>query len=397
MGRAGVRLRPGLGAAAGDSRGWAVSGVVPVTWGMPAYVAAFCAGAAVWLVAAQDRVLRRARGLVVAGVQEPEPVPPWVRWVAWIRVRARAEWWCLAVGALVGLAGRSVLPLILGGLAVPLVGRVLRGRQARRTREARAERVIALCAALASEVRAGRQPSAALSMAARDTGGLGAGGADAAVLAAARFGGDVPDALRAASGGPGAEGLAGLAACWQVAVDRGAGLAEGLDRLAAALRAERDQQADLQTKLAPARATAAMLAVLPVVGLLMGTALGADPLRVLLHTPAGVGCLVVGGALEGAGLWWTSRIVRRAEGGRLSKGEDVVRGSGAAVGALPGSGLMVGTLRASGRVVEALPGAERAVEMLPGSDRALVRGAGRVARVVRGDRRAVEPGQGEVR
>ncbi|WP_434975379.1 type II secretion system F family protein [Streptomyces mesophilus] len=283
-------------------------------WGTPAYAAAFCAGAAVWLAAAQDRGMRRARRLVVAGMGEPELVPPWVRWAAWVRVRARLEWWCLAVGALVGLAGRSVLPLILGGLAVPLVGRVLRRREERRVREKSAEQVIALCAALASEVRAGRQPSAALSLAARDTGGLGAGGADAAVLAAARFGGDVPAALREAACGPGAEGLAGLAACWQVAVDRGAGLAEGLDRLEAALRAERDQQADLVTKLAPARATALMLAVLPVVGLLMGTALGADPLGVLLHTPAGIACLVVGGALEGAGLWWTGRIVRRAEG-----------------------------------------------------------------------------------
>ncbi len=287
---------------------------VAVVWATPAYAAAFCAGAAVWLSVGQERGLRRARGLVVAGAGEPELIPPWVRWMAWVRVRARPEWWCVAAGALVALAGRSVLPLMLGGLAVPLVGRVLRARRARREREARAEQVIALCAGLASEVRAGRQPSAGLFFAARDSGGLGAGGADAAVLAAARFGGDVPGALREAARGPGAEGLAGLAACWQVAVDSGAGLAEGLARLEAALRAQRDQQADLQTKLAPARATAVMLAVLPVVGLLMGTALGADPLGVLFHTPAGIGCLVVGGLLEGAGLWWTGCIVRKAEG-----------------------------------------------------------------------------------
>jgi tight adherence protein B len=56
-----------------------------------------------------------------------------------------------------------------------------------------------------------------------------------------------------------------------------------------------------------------MLAGLPVMGLLLGTALGADPLHVLLHSGPGLGCLVVGGVLEGVGLWWALRIVRGAE------------------------------------------------------------------------------------
>jgi tight adherence protein B len=147
--------------------------------------------------------------------------------------------------------------------------------------------------------------------AARDCGGLAE--AQATVLAAARFGGDVPDALATAARQPGAEGLRGLAACWRVAVDQGAGLAAGLDRLAAALRAERDQRFDLRAQLAGARATAVMLAGLPALGLLIGTGLGADPLHVLLHTGAGLGCLAAGGALEGLGLWWVQRIVRGAE------------------------------------------------------------------------------------
>lgn len=145
-------------------------------------------------------------------------------------------------------------------------------------------------------------------------GDSGLGEAQGAVLAAARFGGDVPQALRAAASEPGAAGLLGLAACWRVAVDSGGGLAAGLARLENALRAERDQRADLRVRLSTARSTAALLAALPVVGLLMGIGLGADPLRVLLHTPAGIGCLAVGAALEGAGIWWAVRIMRRAEG-----------------------------------------------------------------------------------
>ncbi|MCB5181062.1 type II secretion system F family protein, partial [Streptomyces antimicrobicus] len=126
-------------------------------------------------------------------------------------------------------------------------------------------------------------------------------------------GGDVAGALRLAAREPGAEGLAGMAACWRVSVDGGGALASGLERLEGALRAERDREESLRAQLAGARSTAVVLAVLPVVGLLMGTALGADPLRVLLHTPLGLGCLVVGGLLEVLGLLWCLRIVRAGE------------------------------------------------------------------------------------
>jgi tight adherence protein B len=104
-----------------------------------------------------------------------------------------------------------------------------------------------------------------------------------------------------------------MAACWRVAVDSGAGLAAGLDRLEAALRSESDQREDLKAQLAGAWSTVALLALLPVAGLAMGWALGADPLSVLFHTPAGIACLVTGGLLETAGLCWAGRIVRAGE------------------------------------------------------------------------------------
>ncbi len=214
-------------------------------------------------------------------------------------------------GLVLAVLGASLLPVVLGAAGVPLLRRVRLAARARRDRERRADAVITLCGVLAGEVRAGRQPGEALLRAARDCDGLA--DAQATVLAAARFGGDVPDALATAARQPGAEGLRGLAACWRVAVDQGAGLAAGLDRLSAALRAERDQRCDLRAQLAGARATAVMLAGLPALGLLIGGALGADPLHVLLHTPAGLGCLVAGGVLEGLGVWWVLRIVQGAE------------------------------------------------------------------------------------
>ncbi|MEV6941173.1 type II secretion system F family protein [Streptomyces sp. NPDC051172] len=276
--------------------------------------AVLCVGAAALLMGGWHSGARRAQLLLAGGGAVSTGPPSW-REVAGglrrFRGRLRPEWWAAAVGVVLAVLGVSVLPVVAGAAGVPLLRRMRLAAEARRARERRGDAVIALCGALAGEVRAGRQPGDALPLAARDSGGLGS--AQAAVLAAARFGGDVPDALAAAARQPGAEGLLGLAACWRVAVDQGAGLAAGLDRLEGALRAERDQRADLRTQLAGAKSTAVMLAALPALGLALGTALGADPLHVLLHTGAGLGCLLVGCLLEGLGMCWAMWIVRRAE------------------------------------------------------------------------------------
>ncbi|MFC8141668.1 type II secretion system F family protein [Streptomyces paradoxus] len=287
-----------------------MTGVAEMSMG----AAVACAGAAVWLLGERQEATRRARLLLAGSGAAGSGPSGWRRMTGelrYFRERLRPEWWSPVAGLVLAVLGASVLPAVLGAAGVPLLRRARLAGRARRDRERRTDAVVALCGALAGEVRAGRQPGEALLRAARDCGGLA--DAQATVLAAARFGGDVPDALASAARQPGAEGLRGLAACWRVAVDQGAGLAAGLDRLAAALRAERDQRSDLRAQLAGARATAVMLAGLPTLGLLIGTALGADPLHVLLHTGAGLGCLAAGGVLEGLGLWWVQRIVRGAE------------------------------------------------------------------------------------
>ncbi|MFF0855633.1 type II secretion system F family protein [Streptomyces sp. NPDC003280] len=276
--------------------------------------AAACVAAAAWLLGGRQHGVRRARLLLAGGAGVATDPPSWERAAGELRRlrgRLRPEWWSLAAGLLLALLGASVIPVLAGAAGVPVLRRVRLAREAGRAGERRADGVIGLCGVLAGEVRAGRQPGEALLRAARDSGGLGE--AQAGVVAAARFGGDVPGALAVAARQPGAEGLLGLAACWRVAVDQGAGLADGIDRLDGALRAERDQRADLRAQLSGARATALLLAVLPALGLLLGSAMGAHPLRVLLHSGAGLGCLVAGALFEGAGVWWAGRIVRGVE------------------------------------------------------------------------------------
>ncbi|MFE0046316.1 type II secretion system F family protein [Streptomyces albireticuli] len=275
------------------------------------------AAAVAWSLSRPGQEVRRAR-LLFAGGGAVGPSGPWMppwsgEWTARLRssARERRELACLPVGCAVALWGESFLPLLVAAVAVPLVRRGLSARAAARERERWEAAVIELCGEVAGELRAGRQPHEALAVA--SAGGLGEEWA--AVPAAARFGGDVPEALRSVGRRSGAEGLNGVAACWQVAVDSGAGLAAGLDKVAGALSAERDQREELRAQLAGTRSTAAMLALLPVLALLMGGALGAEPLRVLLHTVPGLACLVLGGLLEWAGLMWTRRIVRAAGGG----------------------------------------------------------------------------------
>ncbi|WFB08225.1 hypothetical protein LRS74_15055 [Streptomyces sp. LX-29] len=302
-----------------------MTGVEAMADTLPLYTAVLCAGAAAWLTGGREHELRRARLMFTGGGAAPvegartDTRQPAVR-LAGLTAAARERWrarssgrlgpevLCLPAGCLLALWGASLLPLLGATAAVPAVGRWRRARERRRERERRAAEVIELCGAVTGELRAGRQPGEALLAVSAD----GLGRHWPLVRAAARFGGDVPRELRRAARAPGAEGLIGIAACWQVAVDGGAGLAAGLDRVGVALRAERDRREHLRAQLASQRTTSAILALLPVVALLLGSGMGADPLRVLLHTPAGLACLLTGGLLEWAGVALTARVLRAA-------------------------------------------------------------------------------------
>ncbi|WP_330174415.1 type II secretion system F family protein [Streptomyces sp. NBC_01498] len=293
---------------------------MPVPVPVSVFGAAVCAGLAAWLLVERGRALRRAESLLgggndgsTTGAVRRRPVVTWESTLRILRDRLVGwgkEWLALPASVLLALWGESVLPLLAGAVAVPLARRGLRAGETRRAAERRADAVRRLGDALVGELRAGAQPAEALITAVRAVGREFDGPELASVVAAARFGGDVPEALRGAARRPGADGLVGVAACWRVAVDGGAGLADGLDRLGAGLRAERDQRNALRAQLVSAWSSVVVLALLPVAALAMGGAMGADPMRVLLHTPAGLGCLALGLLLEATGLWWARRIVR---------------------------------------------------------------------------------------
>jgi tight adherence protein B len=105
-----------------------------------------------------------------------------------------------------------------------------------------------------------------------------------------------------------------VTAAWQVADRTGAPLADLLDRLEADLRGRDRIRLTAAAHAAGTRATAGLLAVLPLAGIGVGYGMGADPLRVLLHTPVGAGCVTVAVLLQLAGLGWAGRLARAGAG-----------------------------------------------------------------------------------
>ncbi|MBF8193165.1 type II secretion system F family protein [Nonomuraea sp. K274] len=172
---------------------------------------------------------------------------------------------------------------------------------------------VELCHALSAELSAGRTPGEAL---ARAISAVDFPEPEALrpIVAAAKDGSDVSAALLSSAPSQGGEGLRQLAACWNVSVTVGAGLAALVERVASTLRAAQAHRQDVAAQLAGPRTTARMLAVLPALGLLMAGALNMRPLSFLFGSLPGLVCLISGIALDVCGLWWTNRMADQAQG-----------------------------------------------------------------------------------
>lgn len=198
------------------------------------------------------------------------------------------------VGALLGLPVGGLVSLVAGGtagamtavyvtMAVVLAG----GRRMERLRAAAFARGLDAVSRLAAELRAGADPELAVT---RMLPVIREAGGDAARLGRR------------------------LAAATIVAEQTGAPLSGLLDRLEADEGAGARIRALADAHAAGARATAWLLAALPVAGIGLGYAIGANPLRVLLHTTVGAVASVLAVGLQIAGLVWTRRLGRRIGG-----------------------------------------------------------------------------------
>ncbi|WP_258725947.1 type II secretion system F family protein [Cellulomonas sp. NS3] len=104
-----------------------------------------------------------------------------------------------------------------------------------------------------------------------------------------------------------------VVAAGRLAAELGTPLGPVLDRVARTLESDEELDADRRAALAGPRSTATVLRWLPVLGVVLGAALGADPLGVLLDGGLGATSALAGAVLLGAGHVWTRRLVLAAQ------------------------------------------------------------------------------------
>lgn len=220
----------------------------------------------------------------------------------WLRTAGLAV---LAVGAAV----LGPLPIVLAAGVVGATAALrLRRRAQRRRAEGESRSLQTALDVLVRELRAGAHPVAAFNGAAAEANDV-VGQSLRAVAARARLGADVSAGLRAVAAYSSLPShWRQLAVCWELAQAHGLSMAT-LMRTAQRDIVERARfNTHVEAGMAGARATAAILAGLPLAGVALGQLIGADPLRFLLFTDAGGWLLVVGVTLACTGLLWSDRI-----------------------------------------------------------------------------------------
>jgi tight adherence protein B len=208
-----------------------------------------------------------------------------------------------AAGGLGWIAGGPVAALV-GGVYAALAARAAtRAASSRRHAATRAARLDDL-SALSADLRAGLPPAGA---AKAHAGVLGAG------LAAEPTRPPSSESQSAASErGSGDRILDLIGAVWRLAERTGAPAADLIERIERDARAADRARASAAAQAAGAQATALLLAALPLGGIALGYAIGADPLRVLLHTPLGAACAAGAVLLQSGGLLWADRLTNGA-------------------------------------------------------------------------------------
>lgn len=118
---------------------------------------------------------------------------------------------------------------------------------------------------------------------------------------------------RAVPAGPRADAVAGARTAVAVADRLGTPVADVLECCAQGLAEAEEGAGQRRTAMAAPRATARLLAWLPLAGLGLGVLLGVDPVAVFADAGLGTACLLLGLVLMALGRRWSAALVHRAE------------------------------------------------------------------------------------
>jgi tight adherence protein B len=218
----------------------------------------------------------------------------------------------LAAAGAVGTAAVVSTPLVamLAGIGALVGARSWASARRDRAAEAGLAGLAEGFGALAAELRSGRPLEAAV------TAAVAACGTEESGLALARAVRVPEPGFRPRAGSVGGEdevaaALDRISAAVLLSTRTGCSLADVVGAVDEDLRARRRHRQELRAAVAAPRASALLLAGLPLLGLAMGSGIGADPWRVLTATGAGQVLLVTGVLFELAGLAWSRRLVGR--------------------------------------------------------------------------------------
>jgi tight adherence protein B len=177
------------------------------------------------------------------------------------------------------------------------------------------QQIVTLLEAVAGALRAGLPPSRALDVVAS----AAPGGQDDVqrlvirLAALSAHGAPLEPAWRRAAHELDSPAVAAVAEAWALTERHGAPVVDVLDALTGALRDQRRAAAAVDAALAAPRATASLLGVLPVGGLLLGEVVGLHPLSLLLGAPAGRIAGTAGLVCTAGGRVWMRRLVAKAQ------------------------------------------------------------------------------------
>lgn len=205
----------------------------------------------------------------------------------------------LVAVAVVGPVAGLVLAAAAGLITAACAG-LATGGYVDRVRDRQTESLATAFAVIAAELEAGSRPAAALDAAAPLCGPFEQ--TLAAAAQAARLGLEASGPLLAAPP------FRPLGCAWRLAEACGAAPAVVVERVAADARARVDMRREVVSAVAGARSSAGLLAVLPLLGLALGSAMDARPLHILLATGAGRVLCLAGVLLDVLGLLWTRRL-----------------------------------------------------------------------------------------
>lgn len=226
-------------------------------------------------------------------------VPPTRSWRPPVHVDAK-KWAVLALVPLVPLLGLG------GAIAVGLLSAAVwwqrRSRRRTKARLASAKAMTEALRTIVGELRSGAPPATAAEAAAADA-PQEVAEKMRSLAASARYGSEL-------AVGDSSPVQRQLTKAWSLSRRHGLPLADLLDAVRRDVAGTARFLARADAHMSGPRASAAVLAALPGLGLVLGQAMGARPLHVLTSTSIGQSLLLLGGGLILAGIAWSTRLTR---------------------------------------------------------------------------------------